>query len=234
MSATFRRPITGISSMATRALLADLARDYETEQAQPVAIESVGGVDAARRVQAGEAFDVVILASDAIARLLEAGPLLVAGSVVDLVRSEVVAAVPAGTRRPDLSTEAGLRRAVMAARRIGYSTGPSGTQLLRLFERWGVMNELQGRLVQAPPGVPVGALIARREVDIGFQQASELLGVDGIEVAGALPAPVQIVTVFSGAVATTSSRPVEAAAFLAFLASPQAAAAKQRHGMSSA
>ncbi|HNJ84887.1 MAG TPA: substrate-binding domain-containing protein, partial [Piscinibacter sp.] len=99
--------ITGISSMATRALLAELARAYEARSGWAVAIESVGGVDAAKRVQDGEAFDVVVLASDALAKLVDAGRVM-AGSVVDLVHSGVAVAVKAGAPRPDLSSEASV------------------------------------------------------------------------------------------------------------------------------
>src|SRR5262249_10804428 len=117
--------ITGISSMATKAVLAALAAAYETRSGQDVAIESIGGVDAAARVAAGEPFDVVVLARDAIDRLL-AGGHLVAGSEADLTRSGVAVAVRAGAARPDIASEDAVKRAVLAARTIGYSTGPSG------------------------------------------------------------------------------------------------------------
>lgn len=151
-------------------------------------VESVGGVDAARRVAAGEAFDVVVLASDAIDRLLAAGH-LVAGSKVDLVRCDVAIAVPEGAPHPSVADEAGLRAAVSAASRIALSTGPSGTALVKLFERWGLADAVRDRLVQAPPGVPVGRLLAEGAADIGFQQFSELLGLPGIAVLGTMPRP---------------------------------------------
>jgi molybdate transport system substrate-binding protein len=222
--------ITGISSMATRALLAELADAYRQRSGVEVAIESVGGVDAARRVQAGEAFDLVVLASDAIDKLIAAGS-VVAGSRVDLVLSGVAIAVRAEAARPDIASEDALRRSVLAAKTIGYSTGPSGVQLLQLFERWGISADLQGRLVQAPPGVPVGALVARGEVELGFQQLSELMHLDGIEVLGMMPAPVQIDTTFSGGLCTGSTQPAAVRALLDFMRSPQTAETKQRHGM---
>lgn len=222
----------GISSMATRALLAELLPGWQP-QGLPVYMESVGGVDAARRVAAGEDFDVVVLASDAIDKLLAAGHLR-AGSRVDLVHSAVAVAVPAGAPQPDVGSEAALRAAVLAAPTIGYSTGPSGTQLLALFERWGVSAQLQGRLVQARAGVPVGSLVASGDVALGFQQRSELVGVAGIQLLGDLPAAVAIHTIFSGAVATTSQQPDAAHSLLAWLADPATAAAKQRHGMAAA
>jgi molybdate transport system substrate-binding protein len=222
--------ISGISSMATRTLLAELSRAHQQRSGVAVAFESVGGVEAAKRVQAGEHFDVVVLASDAIAKLAEAGRVL-AGSVVDLVHSGVAVAVKAGAPQPDLSDDAAVKRAVLAARSIGYSTGPSGTALLKLFERWSITAQLEGRLVQARAGVPVGSLVAGGEVELGFQQLSELIHVEGITIVGALPAAIQIDTVFSAAVCTTSTQPEAARALIAFMASPETADAKRRQGM---
>ncbi|WP_374365013.1 substrate-binding domain-containing protein [Piscinibacter sp.] len=222
--------ITGISSMATRALLAELARAYEARSGWAVAIESVGGVDAAKRVQDGEAFDVVVLASDALAKLVDAGRVM-AGSVVDLVHSGVAVAVKAGAPRPDLSSEASVKAAVLAAKSIGYSTGPSGTALLELFERWGIAAQLQGRLVQARAGVPVGALVASGEVELGFQQRSELIHLQGITLVGDLPEAIRIDTVFSAGICSAAAQPAAARALLAYMASPETAEAKRRQGM---
>lgn len=222
-----------ISSMATRALLADLAAAWQAHSAPALNVESVGGVDAARRVQAGEAFDLVVLAANAIDTLEQAGHVL-RGSRVDLVHSGVAVAVQAGAAAPDIGSEDALRQAVLAARTVGYSTGPSGVALVKLFERWGIAASLKGRLVQAPAGVPVGQLVARGEVELGFQQLSELMHLDGIRVIGPLPAAVQITTTFSGAVASTCRQPDAARAALAFMAGPEQAALKRRHGMEAA
>lgn len=219
-----------ISSMATRQVLADLAALFQQGSAQRSAIESVGGVDAARRVQAGEAVDVVVLASDAIDRLITAGR-IVAGSRVDLVRSGVALAVRAGAPRPAIDTEDDVKRAVQAARSVGYSTGPSGTYLAALFARWGMAEEVKLRTVIAPAGVPVGQLVAEGQVELGFQQLSELLHVQGIAVLGPLPASIQLVTTFSAGLVATSAQPKAVRAMLDFMASPAAAAAKRQQGM---
>jgi molybdate transport system substrate-binding protein len=220
--------ITGISSMAMRHALTELADTYEQRSGQRVTVVSVGGVEAARRVDEGEAFDFVVLAADAIERLASAGCLDPA-SRTDLARSGMAIAVKAGVPRPDLGSEAAIRVALLRARGIGYSTGPSGVHVLGLFERWGIADAIAQRLVQAPPGIPVGTLVAQGTVELGFQQLSELMHVPGVDVIG-LPAEIQVLTVFSAAVCTASTRPAAARGFLSFLASPEADAAKRRHG----
>ena len=216
--------------MATRQLLAELARAYERRSDVEVAFESVGGVDAAKRVQAGEPFDVVVLACDAIDKLIAAGR-VVADSKTDLVHSGVAIAVRQGTPRPDVGSEDALRRAVLNARTLGYSTGPSGVALQKLFERWGMAESVRERIVQAPPGVPVGTLVARGEVELGFQQLSELMHLEGIDVLGPMPPGLEIVTTFSAGLCTASVQPAAVRAWLAFMRSPDAEEAKRRQGM---
>ncbi|WP_205630013.1 extracellular solute-binding protein [Curvibacter sp. PAE-UM] len=223
-------PILGISSMATRQVLAELVDAYQQHAGQRVTIESVGGVDAARRVAAGEAFDVVILASDAIDKLIAAGHVL-AGSKVDLVHSGVAVAVRTGAPKPDISSEDAVRQAILAARNISYSTGPSGVALAKLFERWGITEQIKDRIVTPPPGIPVGSLVARGEVALGFQQLSEMLNLEGLSVLGPLPPAIQITTTFSAGVCASSQQAEAVRAMLAYMASPAAAEAKRRQGM---
>ncbi|MBM3386279.1 MAG: ABC transporter substrate-binding protein [Betaproteobacteria bacterium] len=220
-----------ISSMATKPLLADLAALYRTQApGVEVQVESVGGVDAAMRVEAGEAFDCVVLAHNAIDKLIAAGHVL-AGSRTDLVRSGVAVAVPAGAPVPDISSEAALKAAVLAAPTLGYSTGPSGVQLAKQVEAWGIAEQIAPRIVQAKPGVPVASLVAKGEVALGFQQLSEMMGVPGITLVGSLPKEVEIITTFSGSVAAACQQPDAMRALLAFWRSPACDALKRQHGM---
>ncbi|WP_321938537.1 substrate-binding domain-containing protein [Paraburkholderia sp. J8-2] len=221
--------LAGVGSMATRLLLANLAEQYVRETGQQLTVAAIGGVDAARRVQAGEAFDFAVLASAAIDRLAAGGHLI--GARTDVVRSGMAAAVATGVAHPDIGTQAALRETMLRAARIGYSTGPSGKHLLGLLERWGVAEVLAPRLVLAQPGVPVASLIASGEVEIGFQQLSELKDVQGVDVVGPLPAGAQLVTVFSAAICAVSRKQRAAAEFLAFLGSERAEAAKRAFGM---
>lgn len=222
--------LRGISSMATRQVLAELAGAWRRQSGVDLAIESVGGVDAARRVQAGEAFDFVVLDAAALDKLIASGHVL-ADSKVGVVRSPVAIAVRAGSPRPDIGSADTLRRAVLAAPTLGYSTGPSGTALLQLFERWGTLEAVRERLVQAPSGVPVAKLVAAGEVALGFQQYSEMINVPGIEVLGTMPADCAIVSTFSAGLCAASTRPDAVRAALAFMQSPATADIKRRHGM---
>ena len=223
--------LQGISSMATRQVLAELVAQWQAQGGEPVQIESVGGVDAANRVRNGESFDVVFLASNAIDSLIDSGHAQ-PGSKVDLMLSSTAVAVPASAQKPDISTEDALRQSVLNAPAIGYSTGPSGVALQKLLERWGIAAQVHPRMVQAKPGVPVGSMVARGAVALGFQQLSELIHVPGIQIVGTLPTAVAIDTVFSAAVVAGSKQADAAQRLLAFMASPAAREAIERQGMS--
>jgi molybdate transport system substrate-binding protein len=210
--------------------LAELLALYAAEGGCDMQLESVGGVDAAKRVLAGEVFDIVFLASDAIDKLVAAGQ-LDADSKLNLADSGVALAVRAGAPRPDISSAEAVRAAVLAARSISYSTGPSGVALAKLFEQWGIAEQIRARLVTAPPGVPVGSLVASGEVELGFQQLSELIHLEGITLLGNLPDAIQITTTFSAAMGCASPHPAEARALLRFLRYDRAAAAIRRQGM---
>jgi molybdate transport system substrate-binding protein len=216
--------------MATRQLLNELLALYAAQGGAALQLDSVGGVDAAKRVQAGEDFDLVFLASDAIDKLVLSGH-LDASSKVNLADSGVALAVRAGAHTPDISSGDAVRAAVLAARNLSYSTGPSGVALAKLFEAWGIAEEIKPRIVTAPPGVPVGSLVAKGEVELGFQQLSELIHLEGITLLGNLPADIQITTTFSAAISSASAHKPQARTLLAFLASEQATAAIRRQGM---
>ncbi len=223
--------INGISSMATRQLLADLLAQYKTATGRAVSVEAVGGVDAQKRVRSGEPFDLVILADDIIAKLADEGH-VVAGSRTAVVRSPMALAVPSGAPRLDIGSEASVRAALTGARSIGYSTGPSGTHLLTVLKSWGLdPAAAPARFVQAKPGVPVATLVAKGDAAIGIQQLSEFIGEPGIDIVGLLPPPIQLVTTFSMGVGARSTQADAARAVIAYVNAPDAAAAKRRFGM---
>jgi molybdate transport system substrate-binding protein len=223
-------PLKLLSSMATREVLRELAAAYPLAREHPVSAECAGGVEVAKRVRGGEAVDLVVLASPVIEQLIAEGRLL-AGSRVDLVKSGVAIAVRAGAPRPDIASEAAVRQAVLSAKSVSYSTGPSGAHLEKLFDRWGILGEIRSRIVVPPPGVPVGSLVASGAAELGFQQLSELIHLAGVDVLGPLPASIQTVTTFAGGLSVRCAQPAAARALLEYMASPAASEVKQRHGM---
>jgi len=178
------------------------------------------------RLARGEAADVVILDGGATDELGKRG-LVRADSKVELARSLIGMVVRAGAPKPDIGSVEALRSTLLAAKSIAYSDSGSGTYLsTKLFARLGVADEIAGksRKVRGPPsGEPVAAVVARGEAEIGFQQVSELIHVPGISFVGTLPAEVQPMFTFAGALTSSVREPEAASALLRFLASPEAA-----------
>ncbi len=224
------RPLKLISSMAARELLRELSDQYQTATGETVVTEAAGGVDVAKRIAAGETADVVVLSDTAIDKLITDGKVL-SGSRTDLVKSGVAIAVHESAPLPDIGSEDAVKQAVLAARTLSFSTGPSGVYLEKLFARWGILDVVKPRIVVPPPGIPVGALVARGEAELGFQQLSELMNLAGITVLGPLPPAIQTLTVFAGGIVAEGSDATRARALLDFMNTPDTVATKQRQGM---
>jgi molybdate transport system substrate-binding protein len=174
------------------------------------------------RLAAGELVDIVIVASGALEKLTADGR-IVNGSRVDLARSSIAMAVRQGATRPDIGSVEGLKRTLLSTSSVALSRSVSGDYFVKeLFPRLGIAGEMRSKTKIVEPGDSVGAVVARGEAEIGFQQVSELRLVRGIEIVGPLPGDTQRVTVFSAGIAATSKRSAAARAFLAFLASPAA------------
>jgi molybdate transport system substrate-binding protein len=182
------------------------------------------------RLAAGERVDLVIVAGEALADLQARG-LILPGSRVDLAQSRIAMAVRQGTVHPDISTVDALKRTLLAARSVAYSASVSGDYLVQeLFPRLGIAGQMKSksRRIEVER---VGAVVARGEAEIGFQQLSELRPIAGIDVVGFLPAEVQRVTVFAAGIATSALHSEAARAFLRFLESPEAQLVIERTGL---
>ena len=178
---------------------------------------------------AGQTADLVVLTAPLIDQLARQGKVQ-AGSRVDLAQSGIGVAVRAGAPKPDISSGEALKRAVLAAKSVVYSTGPSGIYLKDLFERWGIAAQIASKLVVVK-GEPAGAVCARGEAELAFQQVCELLPVPGIDLVGPLSADVQKITTFSAAVHRNAAHPDSAVALIKFLTAPAAAATIRKSGM---
>jgi len=174
--------------------------------------------------------DIVIIAAPNIDNLISGGK-LVKGSRTDFARSGIGIAVRTGLPKPDVSSADAVKRAVLAANSVAYSSGPSGFYLGDLFQKMGIADQIKGKVLQPPSGVQVGELVARGEADLGFQQISELLHVPGIDYLGPLPVGIQKITVFSAGLHTAAPTPDAAKALMKFLTSPEAAPIIRRTGM---
>jgi len=154
-----------------------------------------------------------------------------ANSKVDLVRSSIGVAIKAGAPKPDFKTGNELKKTLLAAKSVGYSTGPSGVYLVSLFEKMGIADQIKAKAKITTPGVPVAALIRNGEAEIGFQQVSELIHETGIDFLGPIPADIQNITVFSSGVPTGAKAQTEARALQKFLTAPAAAPVIKKHGL---
>jgi molybdate transport system substrate-binding protein len=182
------------------------------------------------RLQRGEPADIVILASAALDDLIKQGK-VVAGSRVDLVRSTIGMAVRAGAPKPDISSVAALTQTLLRAKSIAYSASASGIYLsTEMFQRLGIADQVLPKSRNAQ-GERVGALVARGDAEIGFQQVSELLPEPGIEYVGELPPEVQRVTIFSAGIVVGAKQPAAAKSLIEFLASERAFPAIRKTGL---
>lgn len=216
-----------MSSVAVKGAYLELVPLFEQRSGHKVETHWVGMADIRKRMQAGELTDVVI-GSAALVKELAGGGIL--GQAVELAKSGVGAAVRAGAPRPDIGSVDALKRALLAAKSIVYSSGPSGVYLAELFKRLGIAEQLKATAKQLAPGVLVAEAVARGEAELCFQQLPELRQVSGIDYVGPLPAEVQSVTAFAGAVHSRSERPLAGRGLLEFIASPEAAPVLRRSG----
>lgn len=208
----------------------ELVPEFEKASGHKVTMIWAGGGDIVKRMKAGEVVDLVVLAKSGVDELIKAGK-VTAGGRVDLATSGVGVAVRAGAPLPDISSSDALKRALLAAKSIAYSSGPSGAHIAALLSRMGIAEEVKSKVLQTKPGNPVGLYIARGEIEIGFQQVSELLPIKGIEFLGPLPPEIQEITMFSGGLHVGAQAAAATQALLKFLTAPGALPVIRRKGM---
>ena len=219
-----------LSTQATEEAYRELVPQFEKASGHKVTTVFTGTLDANKRLAAGETYDLLIMSGPSIDEHIKAGK-VVPGSKVDLAKSGVGVGVKAGAPKPDISTAEALKKAVLAAKSIGYSTGPSGIYVTSLFQRMGIADEIKSRLKQTPTGVFVGSIIASGEAEIGFQQISELSHFAGVDYVGPLPPDLQQFTMFSSGIIAGTKEADAAAALVKFMTAPAAASAFKKRGM---
>jgi molybdate transport system substrate-binding protein len=219
-----------LSTQATEETYRELVPQFEKATGHKVATVFTGTLDAQKRLANGESYDMLIMSGPSIDAQIKAGR-VIAGSRVDIAKSGVGVGVPKGASKPDISTTDALKKTILGAKSIGYSTGPSGVYMINLFEKLGVADQVKDKLKQTPTGVFVGTIIASRAVEIGFQQVSELGNFPGVDYVGPLPADVQHTTVFSSGMIVDAKEAEAAKLLVKFLTSPEAGSAFKKRGM---
>jgi molybdate transport system substrate-binding protein len=230
VSPTQAAEIKVIASNAIKEAYLDLIPAFEKASGHKVTTIWGGTESVAKRISGGEVVDIVIIAAPNIDKLILEGK-LVAGSRADFANSGVGIAVRAGLPKPDISSGEAVKRAVLAAKSVAYSSGPSGFYIAELFKKMGIADQIKDKVKQPASGVQIGELMALGEADLGFQQVSELLHVKGIDYLGPLPADIQNITVFSAGLHTAAPAPEAAKELVKFLTAPEAGPIIKTTGM---
>jgi molybdate transport system substrate-binding protein len=219
-----------VAPNAVKEAVVELAARFEKDSGRRVTFTWGGSEAIAKRINEGEVFDVVVNTAPGVDRMAAAGQ--VAGnSRTDFARSAVAVAVRAGLPRPDVSSVAALKLALLDAQSIAISSGASGRYLEQLFQKLGVADQIKHKIKQPPSGAQIGDMLARGEVDLGFQQVTELMHAKGFQYLGPLPAEVQNYTVWSAGVHSSAPQADAARAFSRALVAPESASAIRKYGL---
>ena len=222
-----------LSSIATKEAYLELVPQFEQTSGHKVATTWSGTTAIMQKMAAGERYDLVIISSTELEDLIRQGK-VISGSRIDLAKSGIGAAVRSGAPKPDISSAEALKKALLAAKTVGYTSGPSGVYMGSLVERMGIADEVKAKFRSVPSGGTIGTIVASGDCEIGFQQISELVHIPGVTYIGPLPADVQRVTIFSCGVQIGAPQPDAAEALVAFLSTPAARGVMQKHGLETA
>ncbi len=221
-----------LTTPALHAVWDELASKFEAQGHKLNVVYAASGA-IAKRVAEGEAADVVVSTAAGIDDLTKGGK-LIPGTGAPVASSGVAVAVLKGAPKPDVSTPEALKKALLAAKAVAYtdpaSGGASGIHFAKVLDRLGIASEVNAK-AKLGSGVPAGSFVVKGEADLAVQQVPELLAVEGIEIAGPLPADLQSITRFAAGVHATSKDIDAAKALIRFLATPEAAAVIKAKGL---
>jgi molybdate transport system substrate-binding protein len=233
-SAAHAADIALLGAGASKDTVSELIPAFEKASGHRVIATFDTGPAIRKRLAAGETYDVVITTSTDIDAFLKDGKLATQSrnaSRTDLMKTGIGVAVRAGAPRPDISSPEALKRALLAAKAIGRSAGTSAEYIPAMLAHLGIADQTVPRLKQPPPGQQVPDLLTRGEVDIGLQQASELIHAPGIAYLGPLPGDLQRVTVYAAGIPAAARHPEAARALVEVLTGPAAAPVIRHNGM---
>jgi molybdate transport system substrate-binding protein len=225
-----------LSTTAMKTSLDELTPQFEKASGFRLSCTYGPSARIAKMVADGEPHDVAIVTDHGHDALTAQGK-LVPGLRADVAKSAMALAVQKGASKPDISSAEKFKATVLAAQSIGMSNpvggGQSGANLMKIFERLGIAEQMKGKLTFGPGGPAglIGNFLLRKEVEIGIQQLPELMAVPGIDIIGPLPSDIQMKTVFSAGLSASASNADGGRALIAFLKTPAAAAAIRSKGM---
>jgi molybdate transport system substrate-binding protein len=219
-----------VASTAMRETLDELIPQFERESGHKVVLHFHPAATLVVKVRDGLAGDLVLTTANNIETLMQDGK-LVAGSRIDFAHSRVGVAVRTGAPKPDISTADAFKAALLAAKSVGVSKGPSGDYLMSVLVRLGIAEEVKAKMVQPELSVRVGTVVARGEVEIGIQQIGELLPIAGIDTVGPLPSELQTVIVYALARHANATQWPAAEALVKFLTAPERAPLLKKIGL---
>ena len=222
--------INVIASTAMREVMEELGPMFERASGHKVTVTFMSGAVLPVKLKEGAQADLVVTTPETVDDLVKAGK-VAPGSGAPFVRSAAGVAVRAGAKKPDVSTPEALKAALLAAKTVGYSQGPSGVHFNTVIARLGIADQVKAKGVVPPLGQRVGTLIAEGKAEIGVQQITELLLIPGIDFIGPLPKELQANIVYATATPSTAKEKAGAAALVKFMSSEPAVPAIKKLGL---
>src|SRR5438034_4888299 len=222
-----------MSTNGVKAVLEELVPQFENAAKHKLVVRFGPAAELKVQIEKGEPFDVAILTAAALDDLIKQGK-LAAATRAGIARSGAGVAIRKGAPRPDISTAESFRRTLLAAKSVAYvGTGATGSNMTKIFEQLGIAAEMKPK-IKVLSGISAADAVARGDAELGFTQISEILPVEGAELAGPLPPGIQIYTIFAAAVGPGAKDPAAAKSFIDFLTTPAAAAVIKVKGMEAA
>ena len=229
-SALSAAEIKVLASGATKEVIDGVLPGFEKTTGHKVAITFAGTANIKKRIAAGEMYDLIIVGGPVIDAFIQQGK-ITPGSRIDLMKSGVGVAVRAGAPKPNIGSSEALKKTLLSAKSIGYSSGPSGDYVVSMIGRMGIADQVKSKMKQVPSGTRISTMIESGEAEIGFQQVSELIHEKGINYLGPLPAEIQKITVFSAGLDTGAKQAEAAKALVKALTNSDAATVIKADGM---
>jgi molybdate transport system substrate-binding protein len=217
-----------LSGGAMRSLMTEIVPLFERANGSRVEIEFRLTSVLKSEIEDGAAFDIALLPRPELDELVRAGK-IAEGATADVTRSAVGLAVRTGAPKPDIGSAAALKNALLAAKSISYSDGPSGAYIAGLLQQLGIADDMKPKTKLTSR--PVAELVASGGAEIGLQQIVAILPVKGADLVGPLPAELQNVIIYAAGIAARANEPAAARAFVAFTKTPQTARLIRAKGM---